>query len=179
MDHPPGPARVPQMCSSQETCGSRNHHQIPQIPGFQSCTTQESNRVAVFLHPASPNYCYSYSSLITTVHLEHRGRGRESGREDLMLMKQACGRVVCPPHSLYTMTVRESLDCTESELLHPFCYLILTFSICTMGDCAQIFLSSLPTLRFFDSKTCYQPTPYHLPSTLINYSSQMQAEVTL
>lgn len=47
LDHPHGPARVPQMCSSQETCGSRNHHQM-QIPGFQSCTTQESNRVAVF-----------------------------------------------------------------------------------------------------------------------------------
>ena len=44
---------------------------------------------------------------------------------------------------------------------------------------ALTYLLMFPTLRFFDSKTCYQPTPYDLPSTLINYPSQVQAEVTL
>ena len=176
LDHSHGPAPVPQMCRSPKMCGSQSHHQM-QIPGFQSCKTQESSRAAVFYIQCHLTIAIHIKVWALPVHLEHWEQGRETGRGGLMLMGKSLWRIVCPPSSfsLHHDELGNALFTGKSSYCP--CYLILTFSICTMGDCA--ILSSLAILRFFDSKTCYQATPYDLPSTLINYPSQVQAEVTL
>ena len=139
LDHSHGPAHVPQMCRSPKMCGSPNHHQM-QIPGFQPCKTQESSRAAVFYIQCHPTIAIHIKVWSLPVHLEHRERGRESGRGGLMLMGRSLWRIVCPPSSfsLHHDELGKALFTGKSSYC-PFSYLILTFSICTIGDCARYF----------------------------------------